>query len=398
MDFSNAEPDIVLPPAGKPGQAMTVHRAKDPTVTVESAGMLVAAIPLFFGFQPEDSMVILGLTSAPQAARPARIRCGFRLDLDDIGHESTLVTDVIEKLQRYGVEQVLLIAFGPRADAETRDSGPKGCRAAVDELGAQIRDAGHLPVADTMYVSNGRWWSYSCSSVCCWPEVGSPVPAEPPAALRAVPQFRNATVIGSRQELEQTLDPYGEDRTSSMAAALETMSTTSAGALDVEAARRLADALLERCDADSVEVGDEEGAALLMSLRDYHVRDHLAIAAADEDGAVHLQVLATELARRAPSDEYRPAPYSLAAWAAWALGRTAVAQCAVERALAADPEYTFATLIGSGLRHGVEPGRVRESAAKTRSELDAEVGKPETVAAEPPQQSSPRPHPHPRTA
>jgi Domain of unknown function (DUF4192) len=250
----------------------------------------------------------------------------------------------------------------------------------VEELAERVRDVGHLPVADAMYVANGRWWSYFCSNVCCWPEAGSPVPAEHPAALRAVPEFRNATVAGSRRELEQSLQPYGQDQTGSMAAALAAASAVSVGGLDVQAARQLADAALARCGANSVEVGEEEAAALLTSLRHVDVRDHLAVTAADVDGAARLQVLATELARRAPSEEYRPAPYALAAWAAWALGRTAVARCAIAQALAADPDYTFAALIASGLRQGIAPAHVRKSAAKTRGELNADAAQADKVA------------------
>lgn len=398
MDYSNAEPAIVLPAVGEPDRATAAHRAEEPTVTVESAGMLVAAIPLFFGFRPEDSVVILGLRSAPKAAQPARLRCAFRLDLDDIGQGSTSITDVLDRLHRHNAEQVLLVAFAPRAAAEPLGSGLQDYRTAIDELAARIGEAGGLPVLDAMYVANGRWWSYLCSSVCCWPEVGTPVPAEPPAALLAVPQFRNTTVAGSRLELEQSLKPYGEDRTRSMASALAAASAGSSDGLDVEAARQLADTLLQRCGADSVDVTDEEGAALLMSLRHHLVRDHLAVAAADVDGAVRLQTLATELARRAPSEEFRPAPYSLAAWAAWALGRTAVARCAVAHALAADPDYTFTRLIDAGLRHGIAPGHVREAATKSRGELDATPDTPEFVAAAPVPRSSRRPSARARTA
>lgn len=390
MDYSNAEPSIVLPTVGEPDRATAAHRAEDPTVTVESAGMLVAAIPLFFGFRPEDSVVILGLRSAPKAAQPARLRCAFRLDLDDIGQGSTSVTDVLDRLHRHDAEQVLLVAFGPRAAAEPRGSGLQDYHTAIDELATRIREEGGLAVLDAMYVANGRWWSYLCSGVCCWPEAGSRVPAEPPASLLAVPQFRNATVAGSRRELEQSLQPYGQDRTRPMASALEAASADSSAALDVEAARRLADTMLGRCGA-AVDVTDEEGAALLMSLRHSLVRDHLAVAAADVDGAARLQTLATELGRRAPSEEYRPAPYSLAAWAAWALGRTAVARCAVAHALAADPDYTFATLIEAGLRHGVAPGHVREAAMKTRGELEAKPGTQDLVADAPVSRSSRRP-------
>jgi hypothetical protein len=77
----------------------------------------------------------------------------------------------------------------------------------------------------------------------------------------------------------------------------------------------------------------------------------------------------TELSRRAPDPGWRTTPLSLAAWAAWALGRTALAQCAVDRALATDSAYHFALLIRAGLHHGISSEAVRASADNTRRAL-----------------------------
>lgn len=120
-------------------------------------------------------------------------------------------------------------------------------------------------------------------------------------------------------------------------------------------------------------ITDAEAAQLLIALLNWRVRDYLACAAATEDSAGRLLRLCTELARRAPRPELRLAPYALAAWAAWAIGRPAVAQCAVDRALAIDPEYKFASLIRAGLHHAIDGEGVRESAANTRRDLFGEA-------------------------
>ncbi|NUP50658.1 MAG: DUF4192 family protein [Catenulispora sp.] len=126
-------------------------------------------------------------------------------------------------------------------------------------------------------------------------------------------------------------------------------------------------------NADAPMISDAEVAQLLIALLNWRVRDYLACAAATEDSAKRLLRLCTELARRAPHPELRLAPYALAAWAAWAIGRPSVAQCAVDRALAIDPEYKFASLIRAGLHHAIDGEGVRESAANTRRDLFGEV-------------------------
>ncbi|NUR27116.1 MAG: DUF4192 family protein [Catenulispora sp.] len=124
---------------------------------------------------------------------------------------------------------------------------------------------------------------------------------------------------------------------------------------------------------DAPQISDAEAAQLLIALLNWRVRDYLACAAATEESAARLLRLCTELARRAPHPELRLAPYSLAAWAAWAIGRPSIAQCAVDRALAIDPEYKFASLIRAGLHHAIDGEGVRESAASTRRDLFGEA-------------------------
>jgi hypothetical protein len=119
-------------------------------------------------------------------------------------------------------------------------------------------------------------------------------------------------------------------------------------------------------------ITDAEAAELLVALLNWRVRDYLACAAATVDSAGRLLRLGAELARRAPHPDLRLAPYALAAWAAWAIGRPAIAQCAVDRALAIDPEYKFASLIRAGLHHAIDGEGVRESAASTRRDLFGE--------------------------
>jgi hypothetical protein len=146
-------------------------------------------------------------------------------------------------------------------------------------------------------------------------------------------------------------------------------------------------------------ISDAEAAELLIALLNWRVRDYLACAAATVDSAGRLLRLGAELARRAPHPELRLAPYALAAWAAWAISRPAIAQCAVDRALAIDPEYKFASLIRAGLHHAIDGEGVRESAASTRRDLFGEdVPTGDTAFPDPAEPgAAPAPIPSPRS-
>ncbi len=57
--------------------------------------------------------------------------------------------------------------------------------------------------------------------------------------------------------------------------------------------------------------------------------------------------------------EFVPAPASLLAFTAWQSGEGALANVAVERALAADPAYSMALLIGQAVQAGLPPSAAR---------------------------------------
>jgi Domain of unknown function (DUF4192) len=66
----------------------------------------------------------------------------------------------------------------------------------------------------------------------------------------------------------------------------------------------------------------------------------------------------TDLLRRLPAD-LAAAPAALLAFTAWQGGDGAMASIAIERALAADPEYSMALLIADALHAGLPPSAAR---------------------------------------
>ncbi|WP_194919929.1 DUF4192 domain-containing protein [Catenulispora rubra] len=475
-----------------PGAGPGAHAgAADPaapvgTVRLASPGSVVASIPFLFGFHPENSLVVLGVSHSAEGG--SFIRHGVRIDLDQVrGHERSTALELAARLRDQNADIAILVAFGPRG-ATGAKARPDHCRKLMAAFRAQVEAAAseeRVTVVDALYTANGRWWSYMCRNNRCCPSAGTVVPAEAPAALAGAFAARGHTVYASREALDATLDPYPPEVLARTSAAVEqldpTWYDTDAGLAD---ARRLMDVLLARCGTDSDEpaprsarpegpragrrglsgsvtaalsterpgsqssdtdsrsadgsvdadadadaseqtashvngtaphsadavipaartsrrltnrvpgagasdgpvlaeppgsllaapvLSDAEAAELLVALLNWRVRDYLACAAATVDSAGQLLRLGAELARRAPHPDLRLAPYALAAWAAWAIGRPAIAQCAVDRALAIDPEYKFASLIRAGLHHAIDGEGVRESAANTRREMFSEA-------------------------
>jgi hypothetical protein len=472
-------------PAGAAGPSGTVRLA--------SPGSVVASIPFLFGFHPENSLVVLGVSHSAEGG--SFIRHGVRIDLEQVrGHERSTALELAARLRDQDADLAILVAFGPRG-ATGAKARPDHCRKLMAAFRAQLEAAAseeRVTVVDALYTANGRWWSYMCRNNRCCPAAGTVVPAEAPAGLSGAFAARGHTVYASREALEATLDPHPREILARTAAAVEHLDPawydTDAGLAD---ARRLMDVLLARCGDDAagpaprasraegpragrrglsgsataalaaaddvpsaaeparqkdrstspdtdalsntdalpntdaspdagapaqasnavvpaarsprrvtnripalaatpegIPLGalaeppgsllappamtDAEAAELLVALLNWRVRDYLACAAATVDSAGRLLRLGAELARRAPHPDLRLAPYALAAWAAWAIGRPAIAQCAVDRALAIDPEYKFASLIRAGLHHAIDGEGVRESAASTRRDLFGE--------------------------
>ena len=94
-----------------------------------------------------------------------------------------------------------------------------------------------------------------------------------------------------------------------------------------------------------------------MTLADLRVRDDAWARMEPKFRAAH-QRLWTDVVRYA-GERYVPAPASLLAFIAWQSGEGALANTAIERALAVDPDYSMAHLIGRAVDAGLPPFAAR---------------------------------------
>jgi hypothetical protein len=238
--------------AGRPGPSNRPAGAPG-TVRLASPGSVVASVPFLFGFHPENSLVVLGVSQSPEGG--SFIRHGVRIDLDQVrGQERATALELAARLRDQDADIAILVAFGPRG-ATGAKARPDHCRKLMAAFRAQLEAAAseeRVTVVDAIYTANGRWWSYMCRNNRCCPAAGTVVPAEPPAGLAGAFAARGHTVYASREALDATLDPHPPEVLARTAAAVEHLDPgwydTDAGLAD---ARRLMDLLLDRCGADA---------------------------------------------------------------------------------------------------------------------------------------------------
>jgi hypothetical protein len=125
------------------------------------------------------------------------------------------------------------------------------------------------------------------------------------------------------------------------------------------------DLLTLSTDHDSVLRQDPEVAAqALVAMRNVNVRDAVIVGLVgriDERGARSVALILDalcSLVRAAPRNHVAPIA-SVVAVIAWQCGNGALASCALDRALEAEPEYSLALLIDAMVRNGVPPHLVR---------------------------------------
>jgi hypothetical protein len=333
---------------------MSAHPDPQP-LSVSSPADLLAVVPHLLGFVPANSLVVLGV--APPRHR-ARIVLRFDLpDPPDAATSTTIANHAVSVLIRQHLTTAIVVGYGP---------GPL-----VSPLADAMREtaaAANLPLRDVLRVDQGRYWSYLCRNPdCCRPQ-GVPFDAEahPLAAAMAT---KGGELLSGREALAATVAP---------------VTGTAAEAMKRETAR--SERLAARLDSESADVGMSqqplvhrglaavqaaithyrEGGAIELSssfawlalvLTSLRVRDD-AWARMDPDHQQAHQRLWTDLTRRAQAG-YVATPASLLAFVAWQGGNGALANVALDRALADDPAYSMALLLRDAIDAGAPPSMAR---------------------------------------
>ena len=300
-----------------------------PAFVARSPEDVLAVVPVVLGFVPADSVVMLTFG----ASQPFHARV-------DLPPSRAEIPEVVEALaapaRRHRVRRVVFVIYS----ADDRLSKPLA-QALVRAFGRSGVEVIEVLRAD------GRRWFALLPGRRGVPEHGVPydVTAHPFAARAVVDGL---VTHRSRGELAASLarDP---ERVAALAAAL--------AARPPERGGPMAAAWVRSTVGGHVAAGtlpdDAAAARLLGLLRDLQLRD-VAWSLVGRDNARGHVELWTDLVRRSPADVL-PAPAALLAFSAWLAGHGALAWCAVDACLEADPEYVLAGIVSQLLAEAVPP-------------------------------------------
>jgi hypothetical protein len=363
-----------------------------PRIRVSSVTGFLAVIPHLLGFHPNRSMVVVGLD-----ARRGRIVLAFRYDLPD-PPDAALSRDIAEHaaavLRKRRIRTAIAAGYGDGVLVTP----------VAEQLRAGLRGAG-IAMRDLLRVQDGRYWSYVCTDPGCCPPDGVPfdvsahpaaaamtaagMPARPdrasladslaPLTGQAAESMRQATeraVLRAAELIASSAAPSGS--LTPGGAPSRTPATPGSWWLVVEAGREAVRAAISIYRHGGRITDHDQLAWLTVTIADLRVRDDAWARMEPRHRADH-QRLWTDVVRHA-CEPYAPAPASLLAFTAWQSGDGALANVAIERALAADPEYSMAHLIGQALDAGLPPSAAR--LPMTPEEVEASYAGTELGGAE----------------
>jgi hypothetical protein len=318
------------------------------------AGFL-AIIPHLLGFHPSRSMVVVGLDRAR-----GRVKLAFRYDLPDPpdpARSREIAEHAAAVLRKRQVTTAIAAGYGAGTLVTP----------VAEKLRAALHGAG-ITLRDLLRVEEGRFWSYACQDPrCCPPEGAAFDGAAHPAAAALTAAGMGA--CPDRASLADTLAPLtglaAEAMSQATVRALRRAEQLVAAAPDgtdrmrpvIDAGRAAVREAIATYRAGGRITEDDQMAWLAVSIADLRVRDDAWARMDPKHRAAHRR-LWTDVVRRA-TESYVPAPASLLAFTAWQCGEGALANIALERALAADPGYSMAHLIGQAVDAGLPPSAAR---------------------------------------
>ncbi|WP_213004560.1 DUF4192 domain-containing protein [Paractinoplanes toevensis] len=321
----------------------------DCSIIVRTPAEAVAFTPYVLGFHPSDSLVVLGLSGKV-------VVVGVRYDLPP---PAAAFDEVAQVIAHQGAPEVMVLGYGKPRLVTPAVLGLVGALAPV---GVRVREA--------LRVTDGRWWSYSCSDETCCPAEGTPCRSD----LAAEAVYRGMVALPDRKALVARV-----------------ASATGAIRRDMAAATERARSRFTDLTGADVEAG--RGGQLIRKAGRQAIREAERVARGggmpSHDGIAWLGVLLVRpvvldyaLARSGPDDwrlrlwgevvrlvepEYAPGPACLLAFAAWRSGDGALARVAVDRALKQEPTHRMAAVLDRLLGLGIGPQALVDLRAPVRS-------------------------------
>ncbi|MFA6577023.1 MAG: DUF4192 domain-containing protein [Nocardioides sp.] len=307
------------------------------TMTARCPEDLLAMVPVTLGFTPTDSVAMLTFG----AVHPFHARVDLPSRRSDL---PGLVGALLDPARRNGVRRVVLVFFTDDEVAARR--AWHALRDACGGAGIEVLEA---------LRADGRRWFPLLHGDRRARDLGLPYDvSNHPFLAEAV--LRGQVLRTSRDELARSLAPL-PDRVAAVRSALERRPAR--GSRPPSTAELLGEgewveALLRRHLARRTSPGDDDVARLLRALHDLGLRD-AALCVVARASATDCVELWADVLRRTPAELAAP-PASLLGWSAWQAGHGALAWCAVEVALGADPDDVLCDQLATLLDQAVPPG------------------------------------------
>jgi hypothetical protein len=249
-----------------------------------------------------------------------------------------------------------------------------GPEALADLVAAAVRDAGReagIDLQEFLRVEGGRYWSYFCGEEECCPAAGLPIDphlhtqASAMAAVeekvlpdRAAVAARVAPLGGiAAESMRQATRRAERHVTQLLAKARKSGRLGAVRHLIASEGLATAGAMIATYRAGGRYTADYQLARMTVALRDLRVRDD-AWARMDPAHRDAHRRLWIDVARHAQPG-YVAAPAALLAFVAWQCGDGALANVALDRALADDPRYSMALLLRQVITAGAPPSLAR---------------------------------------
>lgn len=318
-----------------------------PVLKLSDPGSIIDAVPFLTGFHPAQSLVVLSL-------RQPRRRLGLtmRADLGPAAADPDFIGRTLEAMQRDGATGAVVVVLSE--DGEDPSALP--WRELVTGLADALVAAG-VEVHEQLCVRRGRWFSYSCLRSCC-PADGTPLRVGT-SALAAQSVLEGRVVLPDRAALAATVagpapgSPVAVERELLLAdLAQEQAEDLLAGAVERDQQVRAVVASFRRLMLSPFATPDEVALLpLLVGLDSRLVRDEVLATVTDAELPQAIALCSALLRVAVPP--WTEVPATMLAWCAWRQGGGALANIAVDRVLASDPQCTLALHVAFALLHGM---------------------------------------------
>jgi hypothetical protein len=363
-------------PGSRPAQGQPPVKPPPVQLRADSPEALLTIVPHLLGFLPQASLVVIG--TEPESDR---IKVTLRYDLPDppgAGAAAELAAHAVGVLGSQQLTALVAVGYGSRA--------------LVDPVAGALRAAAApagIDIGDILRVEGRRYWSYLCTEQACCPAAGTPFAPDRGAmfalaradgqvlADRAAVAARVAPLGGLAAESMRQATRHAEQHVRQLLARVRRSARLGA-ARQMIAAEGLnaVGSMIRTYRSGGRFATDYQVAWITVALRDLRVRDD-AWARMDPEHADAHQRLWTDMTRRAQPG-YVAAPASLLAFVAWQSGDGALANVALDRALADEPRYSMAQLLRQVITAGTPPSLARlpmtpEEVAASYADADEEL-------------------------